>query len=330
MDTKVYLKEKYSIAPHVIERVTQAEQALQDYFQTIDEISAYNQYKVLAAFQKNRVAAHHFYPSTGYGYGDTGRDVLDRVFADALETEDALVRPQIISGTHALGLMLFGLLQPGQTLLSPCGRLYDTMADIIGLHGNAPGSLKDWGVGYEQIELLENGKVNLPRLLNLLDQRADVGMVLLQRSRGYAWREALSHAEIDAVYAAVKKCHPQVIVALDNCYGEFTQKREPTVDIMAGSLIKNPGGGLAPTGGYLAGKTSLISRVADRLTVPGIGREAGSYDGGYRLFYQGLYLAPHVVGESLKGAALAAKVFYDLGYEVMPGKKIPAMTLFRR
>lgn len=321
MNIKQNLQESFNISDFAYDCVLQAESEIQPQFIKADEISTCNQYRVLSAFQENRVSSQHFQPSTGYGYGDIGRDTLDRVFADAMGTEDALVRPQIASGTHALAIALFGLLRPHQTLLCACGKPYDTLEEIIGISGEqGNGSLKEWGVKYQQIELLNHGQVDIPTLVNLLSTHHDINVILLQRSGGYAWREALSLQKIKEISRAARQIRPDVTIVLDNCYGEFTECAEPSddADVMVGSLIKNPGGGLAPTGAYIAGKKSCIEKIASRLTSPGIGREVGSYAGLYTPFYQGLFLAPHVVAQSIKGAILTARVFEKLGYEVMP------------
>ncbi|MGI6192931.1 MAG: aminotransferase class I/II-fold pyridoxal phosphate-dependent enzyme, partial [Christensenellales bacterium] len=279
----------------------------------------FNQYKVLSAFQSERIALRHFNPTTGYGYDDDGRDALDRVFARCMGAEDALVRPQIVSGTHALALMLFGVLRPGDELLSITGKPYDTLETTIGISGDSLSSLKAMGVAYSQVELGEDGGIDVKASINAIHEKTKV--VHIQRSRGYAWRRALTVAEIGRGIAAIKAAKPHVIVTVDNCYGEFTTTEEPVAagaDLMAGSLIKNPGGGIAPTGGYIAGRKDLIELVAERLTVPGIGREVGSYAASYAPFYQGLFLAPHVVAGTLKGATLAARVFEKLGFDVLP------------
>ncbi len=242
-------------------------------FNEVDKVCAINQYKVLSAFQKERIALRHFSPTTGYGYDDDGRDALDRVFARCMGAEDALVRPQIVSGTHALALMLFGVLRPGDELLSVTGKPYDTLETTIGISGDSSSSLKSMGVTYSQVELGGDGGIDVEAAAAAINERTKV--VHIQRSRGYEWRRALTVDEIGRAISAVKTAKPGVIVTVDNCYGEFTAAAEPAAagaDLMAGSLIKNPGGGIAPTGGYIAGRRDLIELVAERLTVPGIGR----------------------------------------------------------
>jgi cystathionine beta-lyase family protein involved in aluminum resistance len=274
--------------------------------------------RVMDAFRRNRVSAADFAGSTGYGYNDRGRENLERVFAAALECQDALVRPQIASGTHAIALALFGLLNPGDTLLAATGKPYDTLDGVIGIT-SAAGSLASVGVNYNQVELLPDGGPDLAAIERAITPETRV--VHVQRSRGYAWRPSLTPEAIGSIADAAHGVSPDAVVFVDNCYGEFTREREPTyygADIMAGSLIKNPGGGLAPTGGYVAGARGLVERVAARLTCPGIGREVGSYEPGYRLFYQGLFIAPHAVCQAVQSGILAARVFAALGFEVNP------------
>ena len=319
-NTLEYIQKQYRISPAVAALIAAAEQEVGAQFQRIDDVREYNQYKVLAALQGEEIALRHFSQTTGYGYDDLGRDALDRVFARALGAEDALVRPQLASGTHALAMMLFGLLMPGDELLSATGKPYDTLEETIGISGDAWGSLRSYGVTYRQVELKEDGALDVEGILEALTPRTR--LIHIQRSRGYSWRRALRVEEIGAAISRIKAARPDVLVDVDNCYGEFTALQEPLevgADIIAGSLIKNPGGGIAPTGGYLAGRRELIDRVANRLTAPGIGREVGSYAASYAPFFQGLFLAPHVVAESLKGAVLCARVFEKLGMDVLPG-----------
>jgi cystathionine beta-lyase family protein involved in aluminum resistance len=316
---KELLRKDYGIQSGIAELVDATERELSDRFQEIHRTCQFNQYKVLSAFRMERIALRHFNPSTGYGYGDDGRDALDRVFARCMGAEDALVRPQIVSGTHALALMLFGVLRPGDEMLSITGKPYDTLETTIGISGDSSSSLKSMGVSYSQVELGSNGGIDAAAAISAIKENTKV--VHIQRSRGYAWRRALTVAEIGRAIAEIKAAKPGVIVTVDNCYGEFTATEEPVAvgaDLMAGSLIKNPGGGIAPTGGYVAGRSDLVELVAERLTVPGIGKEVGSYAASYAPFYQGLFLAPHVVAESLKGAILASRVFEKLGFVVLP------------
>ena len=299
--------------------LVQAEQRCQAAFARLDALEARVFARVLAAFRRHQVGTQHFAGTTGYGYGDTGRDTLERVFADALGAEDALVRPQIVSGTHTLAVCLFGLLLPGDHLLAAAGKPYDTLDEVIGIAGDAYGSLRAMGVAYGQVELAADGTLDVPALVAAL--RPETRVVLVQRSRGYAWRGALTVEDIARAVTAVKAARPDVWVMVDNCYGEFVCDQEPCMvgaDVVVGSLIKNIGGGIAPTGGYLAGRTQVLARIAERLTSPGIGREVGSYAPGYQPFYQGLFLAPHTVNQALKTAVLAASVFDLLGFPVHP------------
>lgn len=301
--------------------VDRAEIAAQAEMKAVCAIVTRNTDNVLRAFQAEQVAARHFAPTTGYGYDDVARDTLERVFARVMGAQDALVRPQIASGTHALALCLFGLLRPGDVLLSVAGSPYDTLEEVIGLgEQSGQGSLREFGIGYRQIDLLDDGTLD-HMAIEKAAANPSVRVVWVQRSRGYAWRPSLTLADIQAVSDCAHRVNPRALVVVDNCYGEFTQIQEPLAvgaDLMAGSLIKNPGGGIAPTGGYVAGKKELVERVACRLTSPGIGREVGSYAGSYAAFYQGLFLAPHVVGEAVKTAILAAHTFALAGYDVLP------------
>ena len=307
------------VSERAFQETRKAEMMLGEVFSLIDEVEAHTQARVLLAFQKEKIALRHFAPTTGYGYGDDGRDALDRVFAHALEAEDALVRPQFISGTHAIFTALSGLLEPNDTLLSITGKPYDTLEKAIGISGNEYGSLKCLGVQYRQVELKDDGTFDINAALAALEKPAKV--VYVQRSRGYSWRNAVLPEQMEPVFRAIHEKMPESIIVVDNCYGEFTCVHEPTfygADVQIGSLIKNPGGGLAPTGGYIAGKAEFLERIAQRLTVPGMGREVGSYAGSYQPFFQGLFLAPHVTAQSLKTAALFAKVFELAGMQTMP------------
>lgn len=302
----------------ITERIAAAETQLAETFKTIAETALYNQEKVLRAFQNNKLAMRHFSPTNGYGYDDIGRDTLNRIFADVFATEAAIVSPSIASGTHALTLGLFGLLRPGDCLLSIAGMPYDTLEDVITGSGN--GSLRDYGVQFECVALREQS-FDFAAIEKKLQTHPKV--VFIQRSRGYSWRNAFTVEDLAKAIALAKKISPQSIVVVDNCYGEFIETREPTdvgADVVIGSLIKNPGGGLAPTGGYLAGKAVYIEQIGYRLTAPGIGCEVGSYAASYRPFYQGVFMAPHVVSQALKTALLFAEVFRGLGYETLPAR----------
>ena len=301
------------------ELILRAERDCEEVFAHLARMERENFARVLAAFQEENVGAQHFAPSTGYGFDDMSRDTLCRVYARALGAESALVRPQITCGTHALAVTLFGLLRPGQNMLAAAGRPYDTLESVIGIEKKVDGSLADWGVGYGEVELNADGTPNLPAIEAAVNEKT--GLVLVQRSRGYAWRPALTLEQIGAISEVVHRKNPRAVVMVDNCYGEFTDTREPVsvgADIMAGSLIKNIGGGLAPTGGYVAGREECVVRVADRVGCPGIGAEAGSYAASYRPFYQGLYMAPHTVMQAIRGAALCARAYELAGYETSP------------
>ena len=292
---------------------------LKDRFAAIDAIAEANQLKVIAAMQKNRVAANHFNLSTGYGYDDEGRDTLERVYADCFGAEAALVRPQITCGTHALALALGANLLPGDELLSPVGRPYDTLEEVIGIRESV-GSLKEYGVSYRQVDLLPDGSFDTDKICAAISNKTK--LITIQRSKGYATRPSFSVAQIGELIALCKQCKPDVICMVDNCYGEFTELIEPVnvgADLMVGSLIKNPGGGLAPTGGYICGRADLIERCARRLTAPGLGREVGANLGLLTQFYQGFFLAPTVVSSAVKGAVFAANCYEKLGFHVIPG-----------
>lgn len=302
----------------VEERIAGAEMRLHEKFAAIDSIALYNQEKALSAFRAERLALRHFAPSTGYGYGDEGRDVLGKVYARAFGAERAVVSPAILSGTHALTVALFGLLRPGDEVLCVSGMPYDTLRGVIWGDGN--GSLKEFGVSFDVLPLDANGKVDLTAVRNaLLHKRYK--MVYLQRSRGYELRDSFTIDEIGAVCGCVRASGFDGCIFVDNCYGEFVEEREPTqvgADIIVGSLIKNPGGGLAPTGGYIAGGEKYLLQCENRLTAPSVGAEVGSYAYGYQLYYQGFFLAPHVVAQALKGALLIGQCMAELGYENFP------------
>lgn len=307
------------ISEKVTALASQAQADLAAQFERIDAIAEENTQKVLAAFQKHRVAEAHFAGTTGYGYDDLGRDTLDLIYADIFHTEDALVRVQFVNGTHAITCALFGALKPGDILVSAVGAPYDTMLGVIGVVDKGPGSLKSYGIEYRQVELLDNRPDPVGLAEAVKDPR--VKAVLIQRSRGYATRASLSVAEIGDLAKVVKDNNPGAAVLVDNCYGEFVETIEPTqvgADLVVGSLIKNPGGGLAPTGGYIAGRHDLIEGAAMRLTTPGIGKECGSTFGANRSLYQGLFLAPHTTAQAVKTAVFAARIMELLGYQVDP------------
>lgn len=289
-------------------------------FSEIDDITEYCQLKVLSAFIKNGVSEAAMAGSTGYGYDDRGREILERVMAQAMGAEDALMRHNFVSGTHTLTVALFGILRPGDKILSLTGRPYDTIIGVFGIDGKSDGSLADFGVEYRQAELLPDGTPDIGKIKEML--KADkYKMAYIQRSRGYSTRPSLTVDDIEKLCRAVREVSPDSIIMVDNCYGEFTEKKEPCevgADIVAGSLIKNPGGGIAPTGGYIAGRHDLVEKCAARLTCPGVGREVGATLGHSRELYMGLFAAPHVVGEAMKTAVYAAALFENLGFEVSP------------
>lgn len=291
---------------------------LKERFESIDAITEFNQAKVLSALQKNRVDAACMQASTGYGYDDIGREKLEKTYADVFHTEAALVRPQITCGTHALALALSANLLPGDELLSPVGKPYDTLEEVIGIR-NSIGSLREYGVSYRQVDLLEDGTFDYDNIKNAINEKTK--LVTIQRSKGYQTRPTFSVKQIGELISFVKNIKSDVIVMVDNCYGEFTETIEPSdvgADMVVGSLIKNPGGGLAPIGGYIAGKEELIERCGYRLTAPGLGKEVGATLGVLPKFYQGLFLAPTVTASALKGAIFAANVYEKLGYKVVP------------
>ena len=302
----------------VEERIARAEETLREKFAAIDAIALRNQEKVLNAFKEERIALRHFAPSTGYGYGDEGREVLGKVYARAFGAERAVVSPALLSGTHALTVALFGVLRPSDEVLCISGMPYDTLRGVIWGEGN--GSLKDFGISFDVVPLDENGKIDLSAVREML-ARKSYKMVYLQRSRGYELRDSFTVQEIGAACAAVRESGFAGCIFVDNCYGEFVEEREPSevgADLIVGSLIKNPGGGLAPTGGYIVGKETYVLQCENRLTAPSVGGEVGSYAYGYQLYYQGFFLAPHVVAQSLKGALLIGQCMAELGYRNYP------------
>ena len=314
------------------ERIQQAEQALTEAFARIDRTELRVMARVLEAFRENGVAARHFAPSLGYGYDDIGRDPLERLYADLFGTEAAMVRPSVASGTAALSLTLFGLTRPGEHILSATGTPYDTLEGIIGTDPDTvpPGSLKEYGVSYSQVPLAEDGSIDLAAVEAAI--RPETSLVIAQRSRGYAWRPSLMPEAFAPLAEMLHTRHPGIRLMVDNCYGEFVCEKEPThygADVCVGSLIKNAGGGLAPTGGYMCGTREAIERIAWRLTAPGIGLEVGSYAAGYLPFYQGLFLAPHTVAQALKTACLAARLFEDLGLQTTPGALEPRADIIQ-
>lgn len=294
------------------------EEGLKERFAAIDEVAEFNQMKVIRGMQENRVSDIHFAATTGYGYNDLGRDTLEDVYASVFHGESALVRPQLISGTHALHVALSGNLRPGDELLSPVGKPYDTLEEVIGIRDSV-GSLKEYGVSYRQVDLLEDGSFDFEGIRKALNEKTK--LVTIQRSKGYDTRPTLSVARIGELIAFIKGIKPEVICMVDNCYGEFVETAEPTdvgADMIVGSLIKNPGGGLAPIGGYIVGKKECVDKASYRLSAPGLGKEVGASLGLNQQLYQGLFLSPTVVAGALKGAVFAANVYERLGYAVVP------------
>jgi cystathionine beta-lyase family protein involved in aluminum resistance len=299
--------------------IERAEQKIAGAIQQIDRLIDPNQWKVVSAFQKHRVSDYHFNSSTGYGYNDRGREVLDLVYAEVFGAEAALVRPHFASGTHTISTALFGILRPGDELLYITGKPYDTLHKVIGQPQDGKGSLQDWGVHYSEVALSPDGLPDWAAIRAGIANRTKV--IGIQRSRGYDWRASFTVAQIEEMVRFVKAINPNLIVFVDNCYGEFTELTEPTqagVDLMAGSLIKNPGGGIADTGGYIVGKQKYVELAAFRLTAPGIGGDVGAMLGATRRMYQGLFLAPHTVGQALKGSIFAAAMFEELGFSTQP------------
>lgn len=309
----------YNADKKVLEAADEAMRMCREYLERTDDITEYNQLKMLRAFQNARVSESCFTASTGYGYGDRGREALDAVFAEVFDMEDALVRHNFASGTHTLTVALFGVLRPGDTMISVTGTPYDTLQGVIGIGGESSGSLREFGINYEQTELLENGRVDIEAMKQRI--KPDTKMVYIQRSRGYSLRPTLLAKDIKEIADTAHSLAPDCIVMLDNCYGEFVEKVTPGqigVDLMAGSLIKNPGGGIAPTGGYIAGKRKLVEACSYRLTTPGTGKEIGCTLGNNRELFMGAFSAPHVTGEAVKTAIFTSALYELLGYKVTP------------
>lgn len=298
--------------------IAECEAKAEAQFAALDETALFNQRKVLDAFRSNRIASNHFFPSTGYGYDDVGREKLSKVFADVAKADAAVVSPLLANGTHALTVALFGLLRPGDALLSVTGKPYDTLDSVIS--GEKVGSLKDFGVSFDKIDLGADGDFDYPAIRAKLSKIAP-RVVLAQRSKGYEWRDALGISSLEKAFRLIRELRPDAVIVVDNCYGEFVERREPTeagADVIAGSLIKNPGGGMAPTGGYIAGRADCVAAISQRLTAPAQGAEVGSWIGGYIPFFQGLFLAPSVVRNALKGGVLFGYALSGLGFETKP------------
>lgn len=310
--------------------IEQAEEKVQEYFKRVDKIKEYNQQKVLEAFRKNKIGLEHFATVSGYGHDDMGREALDKTFADVFKAEAAIVRNHFVSGTHAIACALFGNLRHGEKLVSVVGTPYDTMEEVIGTRGNYRASLMGHGVLYEEIPLVNNQDVDFEKLEKTIDK--SVNMVTIQRSRGYATRKSLNIKTTKKVIDIVKSKNPNCICFIDNCYCEFVEEKEPLeigADLIAGSLIKNPGGGIVETGGYIAGKREYVEQAAYRLTAPGIGTEGGAMLNQTRLIFQGLFMAPSIVSEAIKGAILASQVFEDIGFISTPKPEVPRTDLIQ-
>lgn len=310
--------------------IEQAEEKVQEYFKRVDKIKEYNQQKVLEAFRKNKIGLEHFATVSGYGHDDMGREALDKTFADVFKAEAAIVRNHFVSGTHAIACALFGNLRHGEKLVSVVGTPYDTMEEVIGTRGNYRASLMGHGVLYEEIPLVNNQDVDFEKLEKTIDK--SVNMVTIQRSRGYATRKSLNIETTKKVIDIVKSKNPNCICFIDNCYCEFVEEKEPLeigADLIAGSLIKNPGGGIVETGGYIAGKQEYVEQAAYRLTAPGIGTEGGAMLNQTRLIFQGLFMAPSIVSEAIKGAILASQVFEDIGFISTPKPQVPRTDLIQ-
>ena len=317
-ETKELLKNFYELDDEIFNLSNEVMDDIKGRFEEIKEIREYNQYKVLKAMQESNLSDNHFNWTTGYGYNDIGREKIEEIYSKVFNTEDAIVRPIIVNGTHALTLCVQGIVRPGDEILSVTGKPYDTLEGVIGIR-EEKGSLKEFGVTYNQVDFLENGEVDLEGIKEKINDKTK--LVMIQRSKGYSWRKSLTISDIKEVIETVKSIKPEVIVMVDNCYGEFIETKEPTdvgADIMAGSLIKNPGGGLALTGGYIVGKKELVELISYRLTSPGIGKECGLTFGTSRTVLQGVFLAPYVVSQALMGAIFCSRMFEKLGYEVLP------------
>ena len=310
--------------------ISESEKDLKERFSLIDSIEEERTKQILSVFREEGVSYRHFAPTTGYGYDDIGRDTLERIYARVFHCEAGLMRPHIASGTAALSLTLFGMTKPHERILSATGMPYDTLLGVLGIgKKHIPGSLKEMDIGFDCVEL-KNGKIDIERVDSMI--RSNTSLVIAQRSRGYAWRPSLAPQDFSELAEMLHTKHPGVRLMVDNCYGEFVCREEPTdygADICVGSLIKNPGGGIAPTGGYIVGHKEDIDKIAGRLTAPGLGRELGSYEGSYRTYYQGLFMAPHTVAQALKTAILFARVFEKLGFETTPPSMEPRADIIQ-
>ncbi|QSX06509.1 methionine gamma-lyase family protein [Sedimentibacter sp. zth1] len=320
MLTKEILNRDFGISKKVFNYVTQIEEKVkEEHFAEIDKIREANQYKVIAAMQENRLDYTHFYWNTGYGYGDVGREKVESIFASVFHTEDALVRPSIASGTHALYLTLSSILQYGDEVIAVTGKPYDTLLTVLGEENNEPCNLKEQGVLYKEVALFEDGSIDCDTVIKTITGKTK--LLMFQRSTGYSFRKAFTVEQLKDAIDKIRKVYPHICIMVDNCYGEFIDTSEPSevgADVTVGSLIKNPGGGIALSGGYIVGKKIIIDRIANRLTAPGVGKEIGLTFGTTRNTLQGLFFAPHIASEALKGAILFGAVFNSLGYDIIP------------
>lgn len=317
-ETEEFLLEKYGLSKKIFDLAKEVDIEVEKKLREYDDIREYNQYKVLNAMQEAGLSDIHFNWTTGYGYNDLGREKVEEIFAKVFHTEDALVRPQIVNGTHALSLTVQGIVRPGDEILSITSAPYDTLQGVIGIR-EEKGCLKEFGISYKQVDFLDDGSIDIQGVKDSISEKTK--LVMIQRSKGYAWRRSLSISDIKEAIEAVKSVRDDIVVMVDNCYGEFLDILEPTdvgADVMAGSLIKNPGGGLALTGGYVVGRRDLIDQISYRLTCPGIGKECGLTFGTTRTVLQGLFIAPYIVNQALKGAIFCSRLYEKLGYKVNP------------
>jgi len=319
-NTSNIVSERFGVSNDVYEFVNNIEKNMNSkFFNEIERIREINQYKVIAAFQENRLDYTHFYWNSGYGYGDIGREKTESIFATYFETEDALVRPSIASGTHALYLTMSAMVKSGDEIISVTGEPYDTMLTLLGVQENEAGNLKELGVSYKEVPLIDDREIDIDQALNMISDKTK--LLIFQRSTGYSFRPALTIEKLEVAISKLKEKYPDIPIMIDNCYGEFVDTKEPSnigADLTVGSLIKNPGGGIALSGGYVVGKTEYINRIANRLTAPGVGKEVGLTFGTTRSTLEGFFFAPHVTSEARKGAVLFGAVFESLGYEITP------------
>lgn len=317
MNINEFIKEKFGVSQKTLDIVCEAEKKSEEFFKIADEIALFNQAKVLKAFSDNKISEAHFAPTTGYGYDDIGREAADSVFAQVFNAEDAVVRHNIISGTHAISTAMWAVLRPSDAIVAVTGQPYDTLMGVIGKKGDNTGSLADFGVCYRQVDLTKDFLPDFDKIREEVS-KSDVKAVIMQRSKGYAWRDTFSASQLDEIIDFVHGINEDIVCIVDNCYGEFADTFEPHGDLLAGSLIKNPGGGIAQTGGYIAGKKEYVTLAADRLTTIGAGKECGATLGQNRFIIQGLFMAPHTTAQAVKASYLCSAAFDALGFEVCP------------